>query len=165
MTAVLLATACCKDVEASMVYVGSWQVDLGQYWGTNPPVYSGQEAAAFLFGGLASDYAISVNSSLDSNTITHTAWYDGWGDHVGRIFPEWFHYDVGNDGYQFPGGGGTAYSALVSDGLFGPTFTNYAWRIDSAAVPEPSSLALLGLGGCAGFVRVRRRSKANCAAS
>jgi hypothetical protein len=32
-------------------YVGSWIVGEGPVWYSNPQVYSGQSAAAFLFGG------------------------------------------------------------------------------------------------------------------
>ena len=144
---------------ASYTFVGSWQVDQGAAWGTNPPVYSGQEAAAFLFGGSASDYAISIVD--DINGITHTAWYDGWGVHSGtvqdNVFAENFHWDTGGTGYNSNPGTGNAYSAYVYDGLIGPQFTNYAYRV--AAIPEPETYAMLLAGlGLMGAV-ARRKSK------
>jgi hypothetical protein len=132
--------------EAVPIYVGSYQVNDGPYWTTNPEVYSATEAAAFIFGGVASDYFISTLNSLDYTTITHTAWYDGWGEHSGMEFDENYSLDLDGDGYASPGGYGTARSAFVRDGL-SDKFVNYVWTSDAVAnVPEPSGIALLGLG-------------------
>lgn len=143
-------------------YVGSWLVSDGASWWDNPPVYSGQEAAAFLFGGSASDYAISTNGT-DAGAINFKAFYDGWADantcgYNGPCAQD-MHIDVGNDGYREPYGFGNAYSALVSD--HGVNLRNYAFRISGAgAVPEPSAWALmiLGFGAVGGAMRQRRRT-------
>ena len=127
------------------VFVGSYQVNDGPHWTTNPDVYSATEAAALIFGGTASDYFISILDTADYTTITHTGWYDGWGEHSGMEFDENYSLDVNGDGYQFPGGSNTARSAYVSDGL-NDSFVNYVWTSDAAAVPEPTTLALLGFG-------------------
>lgn len=61
-------------------YIGSFYVGDGPGWSTNPPVYSGVEAAALIFGGDPSDYAISTDpNTTDPSTITHTAWASSWG--------------------------------------------------------------------------------------
>jgi len=115
------------------VYVGSYRVSDGPNWTTNPPVYSPQEAAALIFGGNASDYAISVNSNTsDPNTITNTGWTDSWGDGF-AINPENYSLDLGNPGYNDPGGSATAASAWVSDHA---DFTkiNYVWATSTSVV-------------------------------
>ena len=44
--------------------IGSYRVSDGPSWGTNPPVYSGREAAVLLFGGTygnnPANYSISI---------------------------------------------------------------------------------------------------------
>lgn len=132
-------------------YVGSFTVNQGVHWETDPPVYSGQEAAALLFGGSPEDYAISTNSNTtDPGTITNTAWYDGWGEACTE-FAEDYSLDVEPAGYANPGGSGTSWSAYVSDHSCGQT--NYVWRINSIAqvnqvVPTMPlfGLAVTGLG-------------------
>jgi hypothetical protein len=129
--------------------VGSWEVDQGPRWTTVPAAYTGQEAAALLFGGTASDYLISVDSSVDPSTITDTNWVSIWG--IGSsLVPQ--DYIVSTGGlYASPGD----TSAYVSDWALGSSFTNYAWQADVSPVPEPSSLLLLGSGllGFAGMLR------------
>lgn len=148
---------------ASYTYVGSFNVYDGPAWGDNPPVYSALEAAALIFGGSPSDYAVSVFS----DSVTHTAWYDGWGDHDGHVLPEGFKVDLGAPGYNDPGGwvaeytlpdgtlaGATAFSAYVQDGL---SKTNYVF-----AVPEPETYAMFAAGlGILGAVVRRRRAAAS----
>src|SRR5664280_2067501 len=56
--AVMVATAPAHAV--TYTYVGSWEVDQGPSWAAIPPAYTGQEAAALLFGGGPSDYVIST---------------------------------------------------------------------------------------------------------
>lgn len=137
------------SAHASPVFVGSFNVFDGPYWEDNPPVYSAREAAALIFGGTYSDYAISINPGLDPNSITHTAYYAGWGDYSDWIFPEDFKLDSGGGGYNSYVGDQylSAYSAFVSDGVYA---FNYVWKnVDIVnPVPEPNFYAtfLAGLG-------------------
>ena len=158
----LLATASVATATpaAAQVYVGSWLVDSGPTWTSNPPVYSGQEAAALLFGGAPSDYVISTMGT-DPALINSMAYYDGWADDYtcGTAGPcaQNMHSDLAPAGYNDPGGYQTAYSAYVSDHEL--HLQNFAFKIDGA-VPEPATWAmmLLGFGGIA--VAMRRRNTA-----
>jgi len=141
-------------------YVGSWAVDSGPWWTTNPPVYSGQQAAALLFGGSASQYAIST---VDSNPadINFKAWLDGWGDPFtyalnGTPAAQSYSLDTGGGGYNSNPGYQSAYSAYVSD--HGVNLVNYAFV--ASGVPEPSTwiMMLLGFAGV-GFAGYRRTKK------
>jgi hypothetical protein len=156
--------------EAAPVYVGSWEVDQGPYWTTQPLAYTGQQAAALLFGGSASDYAIST---VDANPldINDMAWYSVLGVSGGFQFAQNY---VGPDSSQAPGfyysGAGydniqtDAASAYVDDNAIGSTFINFAFRIadDSTPVPEPLTLSLFGAGlaGAVFIVRARKAAKA-----
>jgi hypothetical protein len=111
-----------------------------------PPAYTGQEAAALLFGGLASDYAISTNSSSE-NEVNNYAWVSTWGGVCGSDFPCGTqvaeNFKVSSQGlYQNPGD----TSAYVEDWAIGGEYRNYAFRIVQTEVPVPGTLALLGLG-------------------
>jgi MYXO-CTERM domain-containing protein len=171
--ALLLANA--ESTHAAYVYVGSYDfvtlggLSNGQYdasnpwwWGNNPPVYSAVEAAAVIFGGNASDYAISTVGT-DPGTINHLAFVDGWADYTYLFTPtsETFKLDSGNPGYNDPGGMSTAFSALVFDhGPSFPTTINYVFRQDSAGtVPEPTTLAIWGMLGGLGLIAARRRRR------
>ena len=151
------------------VYVGSWHVGDGPVWTSNPTVYSGQEAAAFLFGGSASAYAIST---VDANplNINNMSFVDGWADttYMSPNAPasQSFSVDSGPPGYNDPVGG-PAFSAFVLDHSCAyrysdPSLTcgsedlnvNYAFL----PVPEPGTWAMM-LGGLAitGLALQRRR--------
>lgn len=158
--AVFLAAA---GTASAQTYVGSFNVSDGPVWTTNPPVYSALEAAALLFGGSPADYAVSVDpNTTNPATITHTAYYDGWGEDC-AIYPETERVDVAPAGYADPGGVGTSRSAYVSD--HSCTVTNYVWRLaaqPAATVAVPTmgewGLALLAsLAALAGLLQLRRR--------
>lgn len=150
MATILVAAPMCS---AAPVFVGSYAVDgngAAPSWTTNPPVYSAREAAALLFGGAAADYLISVDPSLDPLTITMTGHYDGWAE-PDTIFNQDFKLDTGGAGYNSAPGVGSAWSAYVYD--HADSNVNYVWKVNSdngpgaPVVPEPNSLALLGMGG------------------
>ncbi|MFK8032185.1 MAG: PEP-CTERM sorting domain-containing protein [Gammaproteobacteria bacterium] len=143
---------------AMPTFLGSFQVDDGDWWSNNPDVYSGVEAAAYLFGGEAEDYRISIDASQDASTITDTAWYTIIGVAGGHIFADDYSVDALEDGYGGYGWfTGADVSALVGDNARGASYTNYVW-LDSTAVSEPGTLALLGLG-MFGLGVVRRHKK------
>ena len=145
-------------------YVGSWVLGAGPNWTTNPPVYSGESAAALLFGGSASDY---VTSTVDSNPadINFKTWLDGWADPVtyatsGTPAADTYSLDTGGSGYDSNPGYQSAYSAYVQDHFDGSntTYTNFAFRVD-AGVPEPAAWALMlvGFGALGVSLRARRQ--------
>lgn len=156
------------SANAAPVYVGNFNVFDGPIWTSNPIVYSATEAAALLFGGVASDYYISVNSdTVDSSTITHTAWLDGWGDTTYLFTPTSETYSLSSSGGNYSPS--PSFSAYVCDhancreygfseasGYEGSNYTNYVWRV--AAVPEPESYAMMLAGlGLIGFMTRRRK--------
>ena len=139
---------------AAPTYVGSYQVDGGgaaPAWGTNPPTYTGQEAAALLFGGSPDDYFISIDPSQDPSSITHTAHEDIWAG-PDTIFAENAKIYAGN--YNDLGFPNSASSAYVYD--HADSAVNYVWRVNrddvpapngAPVTPEPCSIATLLLGG------------------
>jgi hypothetical protein len=158
------------SLASAQTYVGSFSTDgntitfangttsslPAAYWGTNPAVFSGLDAAALIFGGLASQYAVST----DRQAINNLAWYDGWGDHGGQQYASNYKLDSTGLGYNGCAIAGTncmysAYSAYIKDGF---SSTNYVFL--TAAVPEPETYALMLAG--LGFVgaAVRRRKQA-----
>jgi hypothetical protein len=78
VTAAALAGA--APAEAGWVHVGSWDVNQGPSWNSRPLACTGQQAAALLFGGTASQYAIPTNGS-NPDQIGFQAWYSILGYH------------------------------------------------------------------------------------
>ncbi len=132
---------------AMPMFVGTFETDDGAGWWTNPESYSAVEAAAIIFGGMADNYRISTNGSMDASTITDTGWYTIIGIGGGHEYADDFSQDIGPAGY---GGSGwhswDDISAYTRDNAQGAQFTMYAWRDNAAAVAEPGTLALLGMG-------------------
>lgn len=160
-----------EQAKADYVYVGSWDLATigGGYsnpsnpfiWANNPQVYSGVEAAAMLFGGSASEYAIST---VDSNPadINFKAFVDGYGNTEYLSSPASDTYSLSSNGGGYDNY--PSFSAYVVDHapLTSPYhFVNYAFREENAplsVVPAPSSIALLGIGifSLVGFALRRR---------
>ena len=148
-------------------YVGYWTLGDGPGWDTSPPVYSGVETAALLFGGSASNYVISTVDANPAN-INFSTWLDGWGDNYtyadgGTPASDTYSLDTGG-GYNSNPGPDSAYSAYVADnfnpayGAQNPQFVNYAFSV-SGAVPEPATwgLMLVGVGLAGAGLRAARR--------
>jgi hypothetical protein len=143
---------------ATYTYVGHFNCNDGSWWDTNPPCYTGQEAAALIFGGNPEDYVTSTSTSeTDPSTITFTCWCCGWG--TGQVEePQDYKVDVPPSGYQFPEGENMAISAYIDDW----TVDNdtYVWKV-SKSVPVSKWAIVLGFSLIGLFVAVRfyRRRK------
>jgi PEP-CTERM motif len=154
--AIALMALGVSNANAAVTFAGSWRVDQGPSWTIVPHAYTGQEAAAFLFGGIAADYLIST---VDNNPahINDSAWVSTWGGACGGIDP--CGTVVAQDFAVSHGGLYQTYgdtSAYVHDWATGSQYTNYAFL--AGTVPEPASWALmiLGFGGIGAMLRRSR---------
>ncbi len=153
-------------VTYTLTYMGSWRVDSGKNWSKHPLAYTGQEAAALLFGGVPSDYLISTNGHDPSN-IDYRAWYSVIGVSLGHKLRQ--NYDVSVSGGRYYDGApydntlnGNAASAYVQDNAIGAQYTNYAFRLEPIvllSLPE-SFPTMIGAFGVL-FVSLRLRVRAH----
>jgi len=150
-----------NQVKANMVdytytYVGSYRVSDGGFWGDNPPCYTGQEAAAFIFGGNPEDYVISIDpNTTDPNTITFTAYLDGWGELITEYAQD-YKLDLPPAGYELPSGSPTNRSAYVADHV-DYSKINYVWLATPHNVPVSNWALGIGILLIAGFTILRFR--------
>jgi len=158
--AIATALTAAAPALAGPIFVGSWTVDQGPWWDDTSVAYSGQDAAALLFGGSASDYSISTVDDQAAD-IDHLTWVSTWGGACAGVFPcgtqvaENFSQSTGGL-YLTPGD----TSAYVTDWAQGPQYRNFAFRMSAA--PEPASWALMlgGFGMVGGAMRRRKSSVA-----
>lgn len=139
-------------------FVGSWFVGEGPpAFPTAPATLSAVEAAALLFGGVASDYAISTVDDSVAN-IDFLAHVDKFGSptFITTTVAQDFKVDTGAAGYNAIGD----TSAYVLDHASPTTGfgRNYAFRV--AGIPEPATWAmmLVGFGASGAMLRRRRRT-------
>jgi hypothetical protein len=146
----LILLFAASQAHAGLIFVGQWEVDDGPSWNSGPLANTGQEVAALLFGGMASDYSISTLGA-DALTIDNMAWYSVLGLDGGHKFAQ-NYVTLGSTqlpGYYYSGGAfnsgdyNEAASAYVNDNAIGSRYTNYAFV---STVPTPATLALFGIG-------------------
>ena len=143
-------------VQATPIYVGHFVVGEGLDWHQNPEVYSAREAAAYLYGGHYTDYAISTHPTK----IDYKAWVDGWGDTQYLYKTADQDFSLGDHYLDNPGRGG-AYSAFIADHTaISLKRYNYVWRLhETPVVPEPATILMLGAGSLGAFYLRRRRCR------
>jgi|SRR5579871_6269475 len=172
VSAAAMLTA-AMPASAAIVFAGQWQVDSGPSWLGSPPngplAYTGQEAAAHLFGGSPSQYEIST---VDNNPadINHMAWYSviGYGGNQGNggslLADDYVSKYLGQfygptSGYPF-GDPNAPASAFVRDNAEGATFTNFAFRVGTVPEPATWTMLILGFGGVGFMLRQARKRAA-----
>jgi len=148
-----------NPAQALPIFVGSWNVSDGPSWFGSPPngplAYTGQEAAALLFGGSPSDYRIST---VDSNplNINDSAYYDVIGNGPNLFADDYFSKYLGlyyGPTSDYPTGDpSAAASSYVTDNS--TALTNYAFR-DINDVPGP--LPVFGAAAAFGYSRTLRK--------
>jgi PEP-CTERM motif len=163
------ALALCANAAHAVTYtyVGSWNVADGPDWHADPLAYTGQQAAALLFGGTPSEYAISTNGP-DPSQINFDAIYSVFSCCQATLSEDYVYENADPSGNNFPSGlyfnGVFPYvytdvysspaSAYVYDNADGE---NYAFLVSGAAVPEPATWTMLIAGlGLIGFAARRR---------
>jgi len=90
------------------------------------------------YGGAFPDDAFYNDPSIDSDNHTSAGW-SGW----------WWLGDTVNGASWTPNAGGITSEVLVNGNIEGMNIDSGAWTSDtlSIPVPEPTTIALLGLGG------------------
>jgi hypothetical protein len=165
LLASLVSVGISTQAHAGYQYAGNWEVNSGPSWGNQPLAYTGQQAAALLFGGSAGDYVISTIGA-DTSLINFLSWYSILGfsgpnnggialaqDYVSLSSTQAPGYYYSGNSYSFDGS--DAASAYVADNA-GRGNVNYAFRIVND-VPEPGTLFLLGLGLTGALIMRRRK--------
>lgn len=142
----VLAFASCRATADTFTYVGSWEVDQGPSWTVAPPAYTGQQAAALLFGGTPSEYAISTNGT-DPTDINFEDWVSTYFGACGGTFPcgtlSADNFVVTEDGHYDAGGDTSSY---VENWAVGSQYVNYAFLETPVGTPEPGTWLLMGSG-------------------
>lgn len=111
--------------------VGSFNVDDGPAWATNPPTYSCVEACATVFGGTGAEYSCSTTDQ----SIDNQAYVSGWGD--GQYCTTPVAEDFKLNTFYNCGSTGCAYSAYVSDHCSDSINYCYSATAGQPAVPVP----------------------------
>jgi len=169
---VLFALAGAAPAHAvTYTFGGSWEVDQGPSWTVVPPAYTGQEAAALLFGGSASNYVISTvdDNMADINFSNWVSVYGGSGNLPSCVPSVNSHGCIVADNFVISNGGTYSASgdtsAYVNDFAGGPDFTNFAFEVSSTPLPAAFPLFATGLGAIVLLGWRRKRTNASALAA
>ena len=116
------ADGCDNSCKKIAQLIGSYDVNSGPAWGSNPPTYTCKEACAKLYGGSFSDYACSTVGGA----INGLAFLSGYADETFCTVPQDDDFKV-NTSYDC-GQFGCSYSAFVQDNCYNGTSINYCWK-------------------------------------